>query len=425
MSELRLGLAGLGNVGAELARLLTRDAGMLSARAGRPVRLVAVSARDRGRDRGVDLSKLAWEENAASLAARADVDAVVETIGGAEGAALDLARAALKAGKPFMTANKTLLAHHGQELAALSREKPGAALYFEAAVAGGIPVIKTLREALAGNRVEEIAGILNGTCNYILTAMRETGGDFAAIVKEAQALGYAETDPSYDLDGHDAADKLSILAALAFGMPLAAGGFGVEGIRAITAQDIGFARELGYRIKLLGMMKRTADGLARRVAPFMIPLNAMLAHVEGVTNAVILRGNVVGPLTLVGAGAGGGPTASAVLSDIIDCACGRRAVSFADSAPAATVPPEKSITSFYMRLMLKDQPGVLADITAVMRDARISIQSIIQHGRSAAAPVPVVFLTHEAPEKAFYDALSAIERLPSVLEKPCVLRILA
>lgn len=424
-TPLRIGLAGLGTVGGEVARLLLEHTAMYEKRGGRKISLTAVSAKNRKTKRGVDVSKLAWVDNPADLAARPDVDVVIELMGSAEGAAKQLAEATLKAGKPFITANKALLAHHGLELSELAR-KSGAPVYFEAAVAGAIPIIKTLREALAGDRVQEIYGILNGTCNYILTSMRDTGRSFAEVLKEAQEMGYAEADPSFDIDGKDAAHKLALLSALAFGVPLNVEKLPAEGIRAITPQDIGFAEELGYRIKLLGVAKREEDGVSQRVSPVMVPLTSVLAHVAGAMNAVLIEAESAGPLTLMGFGAGAGPTASAVLADIMDCAMGRRAgLPVSPEAKTPVLSPDKSMASFYLRLMVQDRPGVLADITAIMRDAQISIQSLIQHGRSEAAPVPVVFLTHETSEKSFASALAALKRLPSVLGEPCVIRILS
>jgi homoserine dehydrogenase len=424
-NTLRLGIAGLGTVGSEVARLIQAEAPLHEKRSGKKLVVTAVSARDKNKKRTADFSSAAWVDNPVDLATRPDVDVVVELMGGSEGPAKLLAEATLKASKPFITANKALLAHHGQELAAHA-QKPGSALYFEAAVAGGIPIIKTLREALAGGQVSEVFGILNGTCNYILTTMRDTGRGFGDVLKEAQNLGYAEADPAFDIDGKDAAHKLSILSSLAFGAPLQPDDLLAEGIRSITSQDILFADELGYRIKLLGVARQEKDGLFQRVSPYMVSTSSTLAHVNGAMNAIMIRGPVIGPLVLMGHGAGAGPTASAVLSDIIDCASGRRADGFALAAnpKAVPLPPEKSKSAFYLRMMVKDQPGVLADITAIMRDQKISIQSLIQHGRSEAAPVPVVFLTHDTSEKSFAEAYAALKKLPSVLEPPCVIRIL-
>jgi homoserine dehydrogenase len=424
-NTLRLGIAGLGTVGSEVARLIQVEAPLHEKRSGKKLVVTAVSARDKNKKRDNGLSSLPWADNPSELAARSDVDAVVELMGGAEGAAKQLAEATLKAGKPLITANKALLAHHGLALSELAR-KQSAPLYFEAAVAGGIPIIKTLREALAGGQVDEIFGILNGTCNFILTTMRDTGRSFGDVLKEAQSLGYAEADPAFDIDGKDAAHKLSILSALGFGAPLEPEKLIAEGVRGITSQDILFADELGYRIKLLGVARQEKDGLFQRVSPYMVSTSSTLAHVNGAMNAIMIRGPVIGPLVLMGHGAGAGPTASAVLSDIIDCASGRQADGFASvmNPKATPLSAEKSKSAFYLRMMVQDQPGVLADITAIMRDAKISIQSVIQHGRSEAGPVPIVFITHDTSEKAFSEAFAAVKKLSSVLEPPCVIRIL-
>ncbi len=317
---LRIGIAGLGTVGAGVVRLLQENAGAVAAHAGRPIAVTAVSARDPSRDRGVALSGLRWVDDPVALATAPDVDVVVELIGGSEGPARALVQAALANGRPVVTANKALIAVHGAGLAAEAGTTP---LAFEAAVAGGIPVIKALREGLAANRISRVAGILNGTCNYILTAMHTHKQEFAAVLAEAQALGYAEADPSFDIDGIDAAHKLAILAAIAFGRPVAFDAVYVEGIRTISALDIAFAEELDYRIKLLGTARRHGDGIEARVHPCLVPRTAPLARVDGVFNAVVAEGDFVGRVMLEGRGAGAGPTASAVVADVIDIARGR------------------------------------------------------------------------------------------------------
>lgn len=424
---LKIGLAGLGTVGGEVARLLETESQHLSRRAGRPLVIKAVSARDKNKTRSAKLAGAAWVERPADLAGRDDVDVVVELMGGSEGAARELAEATLKKRKPLITANKALLAHHGQGLAGLS-EAYHAPLYCEAAVAGGIPVIKTLREALAGNTLREVFGILNGTCNFILTTMRETGRAFNDVLAEAQKLGYAEAEPSFDIDGLDAGHKLAILSSLAFGTPVNLATLKVDGIRNISSADIDFADELGFRIKLLGVARMTDKGLTQRVSPYMVPLSSTLANVNGVLNAVFIQGSSVGPLTLIGRGAGAGPTASAVLSDIIDCAAGRMASALAvpsEHMRAATpLPDELSKGSYYVRLMVVDKPGVLAELAAILRDSQISIQSLLQKGRAEAGPVPVVFITHDTNEKAMLDALSGLKKMQTALEPPCLIRIL-
>lgn len=426
-SPLRLGIAGLGNVGSEVARIIETQAAHLSRHGGRDIVITAVAARDKNKKRSCKLENVTWVNNPVELATHKDVDVVVELIGGSEGVARELATATLKAGKPFITANKALLANHGVELAQLS-EKHNAPLYCEAAVAGGIPVIKTLRESLAGNAIKEIYGILNGTCNYILTTMRETGRAFADVLADAQKLGYAEADPTFDIDGMDTAHKLAILSSLAFGSPVDLASLSVSGIRNISLADISFADELGYRIKLLGVSRISDKGLMQRVSPYMVPYAEQLAHVEGALNAVFIEGSAVGPLTLIGRGAGGAATASSVLGDVIDAANGGApaafGVSVANMRPVKALPDSDSIGAFYVRLMVADEPGVLADMAAILRDARISIQSLLQKGRNEAGPVAVVFITHDSNEKAMAEALSKLSKMPSVLEAPCVIRIL-
>jgi homoserine dehydrogenase len=425
-SDLRVGIAGLGTVGAGTVRLLHENAGLIAARAGRAIRVTAVSARNRLADRGVDLSTVAWHEDAVSLAYDPDVDVVVELIGGAEGPARSLAQAALAAGKPLVTANKALLALHGTELAQAA-EAAYVALAYEAAVAGGIPVIKALREGLAGNRISRVAGILNGTCNYILTVMREQKRDFHDVLADAQALGYAEADPSFDIDGIDAAHKLAILAALAFGRPVDFAAVHVEGIRRVSALDISFAEELGYRIKLLGIARETAAGVEVRVHPAMVPKFSLLASVEGVYNAVLAEGDFAGTIFLQGRGAGAGPTASAVVADLIDIARGSQmpmwgAASVALSASPA-VPIAGHVGAYFLRLMVVDQPGVLADVTAILRDHGVSLESMLQHGRKPDEAVPIVLVTHETTEAAIAGAISEIAALTAVLESPALIRI--
>jgi homoserine dehydrogenase len=424
---LRIALAGLGTVGGELARIIETENALLASRAGRPLKITAICARDKNKKRPFNTTGLAWVDDPVQLAVREDADVVVELMGGSEGAAKNLAEATLRAGKPLVTANKALLAHHGLALATLA-EKNKVALYCEAAVAGGIPVIKTLREALAGNRISEVSGILNGTCNYILSTMQETGRAFADVLAEAQKLGYAEADPTFDVDGLDAGHKLVILAALAFGTGVSLDQLRADGIRSISPVDIEFAAELGYRIKLLGIARLHAKGVMQRVSPYMVPVSATLAHVGGAMNAVYIEGSSVGPVTLMGKGAGAGPTASAVLSDLIDCAQGRQAAAFGQPAAALkslpALPDADSFSAFYVRLMVQDKPGVLADMAAIMRDSEISIQSLLQKGRASVEAVPVVFITHETSEKAMAQALKGLEKLASVLEKPVVIRIL-
>ncbi len=421
---LTLGVAGLGTVGAGVLKLLADNAALIAARAGRPVVVAAVSARDRTRDRGVNVAGLRWYDDPVALAGDAGVDVVVECIGGSEGPARALVEAALKAGKPVVTANKALLAVHGAAMAELAGATP---LCFEAAVAGGIPAIKALREGLAANNISRVAGILNGTCNYILTTMREQGREFADVLAEAQKLGYAEADPSFDVDGVDAAHKLAILAALAFGRPVDFGSVHVEGIRQVSALDFQMAEDLGYRIKLLGIAQRTEAGISTRVHPCMVPQAAPIARVDGVFNAVVAEGDFVGRVVLQGRGAGAGPTASAVVADLIDIARGRHTPVWGceagalDAAPS--VPMAHHTGCYYLRLMVVDRPGVIADVTGVLRDHSISLESMLQRGRAPGEAVPVVLTTHECQEAAIVAAIAQIEALDAVMEKPVLIRI--
>ncbi len=422
---LAVGVAGLGTVGGGVLRLLRENAELIAARAGRPITVTAISARDRTRDRGENFSALRWYDDPLALAEDPQLDVVAELIGGSENPARDLVLRALHAGRHVVTANKALLALHGGELAAAA-EAGGAVLAYEAAVAGGIPAIKTIREGLAANRITRVAGILNGTCNYILTTMRERGREFAEVLADAQKLGYAEADPAFDIDGIDAAHKLAILAALAFGQPVNFADVHVEGIRFISALDQSFARELGYRIKLLGIARQTAAGVQTRVHPCMVPESAPLARVDGVYNAVVVEGDFAGRIMLEGRGAGAGPTASAVVADLIDIARGRATPVWGTTTHLAGVPalPMSAYTgAYYLRLMVVDRPGVIADVTCALRDAGVSLESMLQHGRSPGETVPIVLVTHETRESQMRAALDRIERLDSVLERPSLIRI--
>ncbi|MBY0334556.1 MAG: homoserine dehydrogenase [Acetobacteraceae bacterium] len=423
---LAVAVAGLGTVGTGVLKLLRDNAEIVAARAGRPIAVTAVSARDRARDRGVPLSGLRWYDDPVALAADPKVDVVVELIGGSEGPARALVEAAIGAGKPVVTANKALLAVHGAAIAEMA-EAQGVPLAFEAAVAGGIPAIKAIREGLAANRILRLAGILNGTCNYILTTMREQKREFAEVLAEAQRLGYAEADPAFDIDGIDAAHKLAILAALAFGRPVEFAAVHVEGIREVTAIDIAMAEELGYRIKLLGIARREEAGISTRVHPCMVPVSAPIARVDGVFNAVVAEGDFVGRVVLEGRGAGAGPTASAVVADLIDLARGRHTPVWgaANGAldSAAAVPMDRHVGAYYLRLMVVDRPGVIADVTAVLRDHGVSLESMLQRGRAPGEAVPVVLVTHDCEEAAMRAALARIAGLGAVLEKPALIRI--
>jgi homoserine dehydrogenase len=425
-STLRIAIAGLGTVGAGVVAVLRRNLALLERHAGRKLELVAVSARDRTRERLIDLTGVAWHDDPVAMAVLSDVDVVIELIGGSDGVARQVVTAALGQGKHVVTANKALLAHHGTTLARLAEAK-GVALGFEAAVAGGIPILKALREGLAANHILRVCGILNGTCNYILSQMRESGRDFAAVLAEAQSLGYAEADPSFDIDGIDAAHKLALLAAVAFGNTVDFAGVHVEGIRHVTALDIAFAQDLGYRIKLLGLARLTEHGIEQRVHPCMVPLSTPIAHVEGVFNAVMVEGDFVGRVTLEGRGAGADPTASAVIADLLDIATGRGAPGFGLPASAlqqrASSPVSRRVGAYYVRLMVVDRPGVIADITAAFRDEAVSMEQMLQRGRAPGEAVPIVLTTHDAEEAAMLRALARIRALDTVLEPPCVIRV--
>ncbi len=441
MSEpLRIALAGLGTVGAGVVRLINANAELIARRAGRPLQVTVVSARDRTKDRGVDLSAYAWEDDMVIMGERADVDVVVELIGGSDGPALALARTTIEAGKALVTANKAMIAHHGLELAQKA-EAANVPLKFEAAVAGGIPVIKGLREGAAANAIERVYGILNGTCNYILSTMEDTGRDFSAVLAEAQAKGFAEADPAFDIEGTDAAHKLSILAAIAFGAKIDFASVDTSGIARILAADIAQADSLGYVIRLIGMAETDGDALFQRVQPHLVPFDHPLAHVDGATNAVVAEGNFSGRLLFQGAGAGDGPTASAVVADLIDIARalekrgekgGEAGAPF--SVPVAelvSMPPAQTghrLVRAYVRFEVADRPGVLAEITAAMRDAGVSIESLIQKGRHVtggeASAVLVAMVTHEGPESAVAEALRLLGASPSLASPPLVMHIL-
>lgn len=434
MSEpLRIALAGLGTVGGGVIRLIEENGSLIADRAGREIRIVAVSARDRSKDRGVDLSKFEWVDDMTAMAARDDVDVVVELVGGSDGPALTLARGALGAGKSVVTANKAMIAHHGLELAERA-ETAGVSLKFEAAVAGGIPVIKGLREGIAANAIERVYGILNGTCNYILSTMEATGRDFGEVLKEAQALGYAEADPTFDVEGIDAAHKLSILAAIAFGARIDFPSVETEGISRLRAADIEQAAALGFVIRLIGIADTETgpngeETLFQRVCPYLVPLGHPLARVAGATNAVVAEGNYSGRLLFEGAGAGDGPTASAVVADIIDIARGEIAAPF--SVPANKLKPMPRadaghrVARDYLRFMVADRPGVLAEIAAAMRDAGVSIESLIQKGRQEeGGEVMVSLVTHGGPEANVDAALELLAGSPSLTEPPLVLQLL-
>ena len=436
MSEaFKLGIAGLGTVGTGVLRLLEEHADLLAARAGRRIEVVAVSARDRSRERGVDLTPYAWHDDPRDLAGLAGLDAVVEAIGGADGSALDLARSSLSAGRPVVTANKAMIAEHGLALAQAA-EANGAALLFEAAVCAGTPILQTLREGMVGNRVDRIEGILNGTSNYILSAMERSGEDFAETLREAQELGYAEADPALDVDGGDAAHKLAILAALAFGVQPDFDAVEVEGIRDIRAADIMQAHRLGYSIRLVAMADLERQGnaparLLQRVRPCLLPADHPLAAIDGPTNAVLAQGDYAGPILIQGAGAGSESTASAIVADIVALARGEARPAFAIPATALATAERADSgdreARYYLRFVVADRPGVLAELAAAMRDARVSIQSLIQEGESVGedeAGITIAVVTHKAPARNVRDALARLKDTPSIAEPPLAMPIM-
>lgn len=427
-TPLKVAVAGLGTVGAGVLRVLSEQSAVINGRAGRPIQVVAVAARNRAQDRGIGIDTYVWYDDASVMAREADADVVVELIGGAEGMAYQVCEAALKAGRHVVTANKALLAHHMVELATLA-EASGMGLFYEAAVAGGIPIIKALREGLTANEIRSVKGILNGTSNYILTTMRETGREFGEVLSEAQELGYAEADPSFDIDGVDAAHKIAILASLAFGEAVNFDTITIEGIRHVTALDIRFARELGYRIKLLAHTERFGARVETGVEPVMVPVTAPLSLVEGVYNAVVVEGDLVGVSFYAGRGAGAGPTASAVVADLIDIA--RKRFSPVLGLPVADLGhtgvcqscAENRGERYYVRLMVIDKPGVFAEIATALRDEEVSMESVLQHGRDPGETVALVMILHDTCKDAMKRAMERIGALDTVVETPRVMRI--
>ena len=435
-AALRVGIAGLGTVGAEVVRLIATEARTLAARCGRPISVTAVTARSKAKKRGVDLDGIAWAKSPVELASDPEIDCLVELIGGAGDPALSAIETALKSGKSVVTANKALIAKHGLRLAQMA-EKHGGALNFEAAVGAAIPIIKTLREGLAATGVNRVYGILNGTCNYILTRMEQEGLSFAECLKDAQRLGYAEADPSFDVDGHDTAQKLAILASLAFGTKVAESAVHVEGISSIAPEDLRAAADLGYRVKLLGVAVRTAKGIEQRVHPTMVPKSSSIAQVMGVTNAVTIDGEGIPPITLVGPGAGGAATASAVVADIADIARGVRVDPFGRPVDrlrtTEKAPMERHEGGYYIRLMARDHAGTAATIATRLAEQKISIESIVQRHPNGGidagqlegkgSPVPVLLITYATHEDAVHRALQAVQRDKVISGRPQVIRI--
>lgn len=428
---LRVGVAGLGNVGVGVVKIMTENTTQLTMRTGRICQITAVSARSKTKNRDVDLSAYRWEEDPLALAVAEDVDVVCELIGGEAGVALSLVRTALENGKHVITANKALLAHHGLELAQLA-EQNQVTLAYEAAVAGGIPIIKGLKEGLAANQISRIYGILNGTCNYILTEMRRTGRPFADVLHDAQQLGYAEADPTFDIEGVDAGHKLCLLTALAFGVKPNFDAVKTSGITSITAEDMAYADELGYRVKLLGISEKSDAGITQRVTACMVPRTKSIAHIEDVYNAVVVQGDFVGTSLFQGRGAGEGPTASAVIADLVDIARRQAGVYNRDDAfgvPVAAledmqIVSEESLTgSFYLRLRVLDQPGVVAQISTILCQGDISLETVLQRGRAPGEAVDLVVTTHDANRAKVSEAIQKIEAMSFVVEKPQILSI--
>lgn len=421
----RVGVAGLGTVGSGVVEIIQKNGDILAQRAGRPIEIVAVNAKSKDKDRGVDLSAYNWVDHAEQMV-NADIDAVLELIGGSEGVAYDLVKGALAAGKHVVTANKSLLAHHGAELAVIAEDN-NVSLNYEAAVAGGIPIIKAAREGFAANKISGVYGILNGTSNFILTKMRQTGRDFDDVLKEAQDLGYAEADPTFDVDGVDAGHKVCLLASIAFGVHPEFDHVRMMGIRDITSADIKFAEEFGYRIKLLGIAK-DRDGLINiSVEPCLVPKTSPLGAVEDAYNAVFVQGDFVDTPLLTGLGAGKGPTASAVVADVVDIARGFSVPTFGipanDLKKPEFIDPGIITQCYYLRLTVTDQPGVIADVSAILRDQECSIESMVQHGHDPGQPVSVVFTTHEVKRGDIQAACDKISKLDTCLEAPYLMRI--
>ncbi|WP_295313307.1 homoserine dehydrogenase [Roseobacter sp.] len=421
---LRLGIAGLGTVGIGVVRIIRQHAAMLKARTGREIVISAVCARDPDKDRGVSLSSYPWETDAVALATRDDVDVFVELIGGHEGIAKDAAEAALDAGKDVVTANKALLAIHGQALA-VAAEAAGRALRYEAAVAGGIPVIKALTEGLAGNDITRVMGVMNGSCNYILTRMESAGLSYEEVFAEADGLGYLEADPQLDVGGIDAAHKLAILSSIAFGTRVDFDGIALEGIDRVSIEDIHAAADMGYKIKLLGVAQKTGRGLEQRMQPCLVPDTSPLGQLDGGTNMVLIEGDAVGQIVLRGPGAGEGPTASAVLADVCDIARGLRGPVFgvpADTLTASVSASAQLPAPYYLRMSLEDKPGALARIAKVLGEAGVSIDRMRQYGHEDTS-APVLIVTHKTTPASLNEALGAMEGTGVLAGTPVALRI--
>ena len=421
---LRLGIAGLGTVGAGVIKIIQRRADLLAARSGREIQVVAISARNRDKDRGVRLSGYDWEDDPIALARRDDIDLFVELMGGSDGPAKVATETAIATGKDVVTANKAMLALHGQALATAA-EDAGVALRFEAAVAGGIPVVKALTEGLAGNDILRVMGVMNGTCNYILTRMEEAGLTYQQAFDEADSLGFLEADPELDVGGIDAGHKLALLASIAYGTQVNFEAVELEGIGRVTIEDIRQAGDMGFRIKLLGVSRMTGRGLEQTMAPCLVPATSPLGQLSGGTNMVVVEGDQVGQIVMRGAGAGEGPTASAVMGDILDIARGTRLSTFGQPATSLTPStPARATTSapYYLRMSLLDKPGALARVATVLGEAGISINRMRQY-RHDENTAPVLIVTHKTTRAALDDAISALPATGVVSGEPVVLRI--
>ncbi len=422
--DLRIGLAGLGTVGIGVVKIVQRHADLIAARIGRRVVISAVCARDRSKNRAADLSAYAWEADPVALARRRDVDVFVEVIGGHDGPARLATEAAIAAGKDVVSANKALLAHHGHALA-LAAEACGRVIRFEAAVAGGIPVIKALTEGLAGNQIRRVMGVMNGTCNYILTRMQSAGLPYAEVFEEARQLGFLEADPNLDVGGIDAGHKLALLAAIAFGTRVNFAAVELEGIGAVSIDDITLAADMGYRIKLLGVAQMTGRGLEQRMTPCLVPADSPLGQLQGGTNMVVLEGDSIGQIVLRGPGAGQGPTASAVMADVIDIARGLRLPTFGQPAATLATPiPAKTATpaAYYLRMTLLDRPGALAKIATCLGEAGVSIDQMRQYGHEG-VNAPVLIVTHKATRDDIDHAVGRFAGTGVLVGTPVVLRI--
>ena len=432
LEPVKVGVLGLGTVGSGTANILMRNEDEIARRAGRGIQITIASMRDVKKSRACDTSKITLTEDSNVVVSDPDVEIVLELIGGVD-EAKDLVLKAINNGKHVITANKALIALHGNEIFQHAQDK-GVTVAFEAAVAGGIPIIKAIREGLSGNSIQWLAGIINGTGNFILTEMRDKGRDFDDVLKEAQQLGYAEADPTFDVEGIDAAHKLTILASIAFGVPLQFERVYTEGITEITREDVAYAAELGYRIKHLGVAKRTTKGLELRVHPTLIPHRRLLANVDGVMNAIVVKADALGPSLYYGAGAGAEPTGSAVVADLVDVVRAltsdpENRVPHLAFQPGALsdipiLPMDDVATAYYLRIHVQDRPGVLAEVTQIFADHQISIEAIIQkEPQSNISSVPIIILTHEVLEQNMNKAILEVEKLEAVTNKIMRIRL--